>query len=151
MNETEWKEFVRELYVSFPDLHEWVKANSPSPAETHRAWYTTLSRCSLTECRSVLQRWLDGTLEPFKAYERSYVCLIIRQTVAKDRDIKAKHERTIEQVKRHQQAKARNYERHSNFIEIWNEAREHIQAMKDGRITQDEFDRIKNELASRVT
>ncbi len=101
--------------------------------------------------RSVVKRWQDGTLEPFKQYELSYIAIIIRQTVAKDRDLRARHERTLEQIKKHQQAKARNYERHSNFIEIWNEARKHIEAMKDGRITQDEFDRIKNELASRVT
>lgn len=151
MTEQESQQFIRELYTAFPDLFEWVTSNSPDPAGTHKTWHTTLSKCSLTECRSVLSRWLDGTLEPFKAYERSHVALVIRQTIAKDRDVQNKHNRTIEEIRKHQNAKARNYERHSNFAEIWAEAQQHIRDMQDGRITQEEFDKIKEELARKVT
>lgn len=85
MTNPEFTTFIDRLFVAFPSLHEWLQG-SYKPEETQRVWRSTLATFKLDECMSVVQRWTSGALEPFAAYERDKVHLIVRSICSADRD-----------------------------------------------------------------
>jgi hypothetical protein len=85
MTDEEARQFRHELtLVHFPALGEWF-GSLADPKATWAVWANVLRPYSLEECRSVLQRWSDGTLEPFKHFERERVHLFIRAILERDR------------------------------------------------------------------
>lgn len=86
MTDDEAKQFRHELIdVRFPSLGEWFDGLRDKNA-TWRVWCEVLNRYSFDECMSVIRRWSDGTLEPFKPYERERVHLFIQAIILRDRD-----------------------------------------------------------------
>lgn len=84
MTNQEFSDFADRLFIAFPSLYEWL-GKTYKPEETQRVWRSTLCDCTLAECNSVLTRWTTGVLEPFEAYERDKVGLIVRSIVSADR------------------------------------------------------------------
>jgi hypothetical protein len=93
MTDDEAKQFrMQMLDVAFPQLGAWFET-LPHKIATWKVWVQCLRPYTLTECLSVLSRWSDGTLQPFEAYERERVHLLIRAIVERDRSrAKAKGE-----------------------------------------------------------
>ncbi len=57
-------------------------------------WRDVLRECTLPECLLVLDAWITGKRPGPKAYERSQVALMLRQSVFFDRDKDAQRTRT---------------------------------------------------------
>ena len=87
----EFNTFTHRLFSAFPSLHEWLQGTY-SPKETLNVWRKTLGQYTLAECTSVVDRWAIGQLEPFKAYERDNVHLLIRAIIGADRDRQRKRQ-----------------------------------------------------------
>ena len=85
MTQEQFTKFVSRLFVSFPSLYEWLKEKSPDPSGTQMVWRQTLETVSYTEAMSVLDRWTDGSLKAFSAFERDLVAVSIRAIVEQDR------------------------------------------------------------------
>lgn len=151
MNDTEWKQFLVALFNAFPSLRTWLnESTSDNGVETTRVWRRTLAACSYSECNAVLDSWISGKREAFRAYERDQVALVIRSHVMFDRDALNRHRRNIEELHKHQQAKAKAYKRSTNFLEIWRQAEEYVRQVNAGEISEQEFDRIKEELVKGI-
>lgn len=98
MTNEEFKVFANRLFVSFPAVNEWLQTASPDPTATQVVWRKCLSPYRLDECLGVLDRWSDGRLEPFKAYERDALHLHVRAVIERDRSIARKKQDSREQI-----------------------------------------------------
>lgn len=103
MTNTEFTQWSTSLFVAFPSLSEWLKANSPDVTQTLNVWRKCLAPYSLTECQSVLDRWSSGELGTFEAYERDKVHLVVRAICQRTRD--------LEQRRREQREAGEDYHR----------------------------------------
>lgn len=81
MTDEEYSKFSKRLFIQFPSLAEWLTKNSPAPLETQKIWRETLRNCAFDECLFVLERWQNGSLTPFAAYERDQVAVTIASVV----------------------------------------------------------------------
>jgi hypothetical protein len=81
VNDEEAKIFIRELIIAFPMFDEVAKFHSPDLAATHRIWAKVLEKCTLQECREVLDSWLDGSRPIPSRDEAKNIALIIRSIV----------------------------------------------------------------------
>jgi hypothetical protein len=154
MTETEFLEFVESLYVAFPSLFEWVQKNSPNIKATHRTWFKTLGRYSLSECQKVLDSWIDGTRKPFAGFEKDQVALLIKAAVEHDRDALRRHRSELEIVKERiadeaEKAKKREqYVRHPMLAAIYAKILPINKQWEKGEITEDEWQEAKNRLVA---
>ena len=143
MTDQEFERFVKRLFVSFPDLYEWLHNNSPDPLETQVVWFETLKTCSSEECLHVLSDWIEGRRPVFKAYERGQVALLIRQSVYFDRDKLAKrmdcHSKTADYAKTKRGEYRSAMEGVPGLGEIFRKGCELRQRMVDGEITEEQM------------
>lgn len=82
MSDSEWKQFLEDLFTSFPGMMDYIASKSVNKEETLRKWRKTLEGVSFEEASAVLDDWLMGRREAPKAYERDYIAITIRSLVA---------------------------------------------------------------------
>jgi hypothetical protein len=92
MNRTEFKDFSERLFVAFPSFRSHINAKSDNPAGTLETWFKTLSGVELAEADAVVNSWLDGSVEPPKAFELDYVAILIRSRVGFKRNDRSRYE-----------------------------------------------------------
>lgn len=146
----EFQSFVKALYIAFPSLRQWVHDNSPDMAETHKRWHQTLRDCSLAECMKVLDDWTTGKKEPFKAYEKDMIALVVRSCVGFDRDKRARDEANLRASKAHVEAvaKSRNsYSRCVLLMDLWPMVIEANSKLDKGEITQEQWEAERDRIA----
>lgn len=93
MNRAEFNQFTRALFVAFPGLNQFLSEacvrdaqGNPDCKATLEVWFRTLTPITYTEAMDVLAGWIDGKLQPLKAYERENVALVVRAIVLAERD-----------------------------------------------------------------
>lgn len=86
MDVNEFNRFSKHLFVAFPDVWEWLNANSPDVNATLDIWHKVLKGYALDECLHVVDDWITGKRPVFKAYERSQIAILIRQCAQFDRE-----------------------------------------------------------------
>lgn len=161
MTTDEFKKFRRHLFAAFPDLMEWLSANSPDIELSISIWEKSLSDCSLVECMLVLDDWLTGKRPAFKAYERSQVAIMLRQSVQFDRDKErrkqhelSEHDRVKMSSMEYRRTRDRDYKPLSQHLPELRPIFERGAALKrqvmDGKISQAEFERQKALLLEEV-
>jgi hypothetical protein len=80
LNDTEAIDFLANYaFVAYPSVREWV-ASTEKPNDTVRIWAKALTRCNRDECQTVIDSWLDGSIEAPK-YLRDGFATHIRQCV----------------------------------------------------------------------
>lgn len=109
MTKEEFKKFRKHLFAAFPDLMEWLRANSPDIELTCNMWERTLANCELTECLHVLDDWITGKRPAFKPYERSTIAVLIRQSVQFDRERENQRNKTQAESDVYQRGKRGEY------------------------------------------
>lgn len=154
MTDAEFTTFAKRLFVTFPDVWEWLNANSPDPKQTQEVWREILRDYRLDECLLVLESWLTGARPMFKAFERAQIAMLIRQCVQFDREKDAKRRQTYDEAKAYQRTRGKDYK---PIAQILPELRPIFEAgaklkreVMDGKISQEEYDRRKAELLEKV-
>jgi hypothetical protein len=77
--------FLREAFIAFPGVLQWVKDNSPDPKQTLQLWAKNLERISTAEAISVLNRWNANDIPPPSGYQRELFINHVIAVVQKDR------------------------------------------------------------------
>jgi hypothetical protein len=77
--------FLREAFIAFPGVLQWVKDNSPDPKLTLQLWAKNLERISTAEAISVLNRWNANDIPPPSGYQRELFINHVIAVVQKDR------------------------------------------------------------------
>lgn len=93
--------FLREAFIAFPGVLQWVKDNSPEPKQTLQLWARNLERISIDEAISVLNRWNANEIPPPSGYQRELFINHVIAVVQKDRskNYSARHrEEVFEQL-----------------------------------------------------
>jgi hypothetical protein len=148
----EYTVFSRKLFTAFPSLWEWLQKSSPAPLETQEIWRKCLVHYSLAECVGVLERWSDGTLEPFAAYERDKIHLLVRSICEMDRDRKRKRESQLEMNRPYREKRTQTNGGDNigigssfdcNMVAAVKEGAIEHKRMLDGEIDEAEFERRK--------
>lgn len=80
MTNDEARSLIRDAFIAFPSVLEWLKEKSPDAEQTIAGWSNVVSKMDSHYARKVLDAWRDGTIQPPKAYERDQFVLIWRQT-----------------------------------------------------------------------
>ena len=154
MTESEFTIFAKRLFVSFPDVWEWLNANSPDPQETQRVWRSVLSAYSLEECLLVLDAWLTGAKPIYKAYERAHIAILIRQCVQFDREKNRQRTTTGNAADDYRKTRRKDYKPLAlNIPELGMIFREGVAMRKkwlDGEITEAEWQERKQRLLEKV-
>lgn len=109
MDASEFDRLTKHLFVAFPDVWEWLNANSPDVNATLDVWHKTLSGYQLAECLHVLDDWITGKRPLFKAYERAQIAILIRQCVQFDRDRDSQRNKTQAESDVYQRGKRGEY------------------------------------------
>lgn len=92
MNRQEFNDFKERLFTAFPSFKLHVTGKSDNPVGTLETWFKTLSGVDMSEADLVLESWLNGTVEPPKAFELDYVAILIRSRVGFRRNEQAKYQ-----------------------------------------------------------
>lgn len=167
MSNDEFTTWARRLFVAFPSLWDWLQSNSPDPKETQAIWRQALLPYTAAECQSVVDRWSTGALEPFAAYERDKVHLLVRAVVEGDRSKAERRRRKAENQDYWLDEMARRRsvmggERVGGAIvaaltdaggglsSLYEELRPHHRKFLDGEIDADDYDRIKQDVLARI-
>ena len=155
MSEEEFKDFVRQLYGTFPGLKEWVLKNAGDDVViTHRAWYTTLRSCTKLECMSVLAGWLNGKFPVFAAYERDKIALVIRAIVHGERAKASRFNHADASREEYVKTKRGDYvpvtAGSPGLSQKLAEGRALMKRLKDGEITDHEFVVQKRQLIDSI-
>ena len=85
MTESEAIDFITEAFIAFPAIGQWIKENSPQPAQTIDMYAKSLQCIELPEAISVLNRWVNGTLEPPTGYQKENFFHHVKAVVMADR------------------------------------------------------------------
>jgi hypothetical protein len=147
VTDSEFSQFAKRLFVSFPGLWEWLQSNSPDPKATQEVWRETLRPYTFIECLDVLEAWTTGKLKPFEAYERDKVHLIIRSIASRNRDQRAKKEFARNEAKVIKNKTAFDV---PGVLEAYKKGREVYEAYKKGEIGVEERDRRCREIVESV-
>lgn len=143
MTDQEFTVFAKRLFIAFPDLWEWLQEKSIDPKGTQEVWRDTLRACSMDECLQVLEDWIVGKRQSFKAYERAQVALMIRQSVFFDRDKIAKRNASHEKTNDYAKTKRGEYRPlAADFPQLGNLFRQGQalrKRMLDGEITEEQM------------
>lgn len=85
--------FLREAFIAFPGVLQWVKDNSPDTKATIQVWAKNLSSVSTAEAISVLNRWNANQIPPPSGYQRELFVNHVIAVVQNDRskNYAAKH------------------------------------------------------------
>lgn len=146
----EFKSFIESLFIAFPSLYQWVSEHSLEPKDTYKRWHQTLKDCSLAECMKVLDDWTTGKKEPFKAYEKDMIALVVRSCVGFDRDKRARDEANLRASRAHVEAvaKSRNsYSRCVLLMDLWPMVIEANSKLDKGEITQEQWEAERDRIA----
>ena len=93
----EAKEFLKQAFIAFPGLMNWVKDNSPDPQATIQVWSLALESIKQQEAISVLNRWVKNELVPPTGWHRESFVQRVIEVVKNDRN-KSYPERHREEV-----------------------------------------------------
>lgn len=154
MDTSEFDKFSKHLFVAFPDLWEWLNANSPDVNATLDVWQRSLAGYSFIECMHVLDDWISGKRPPFKAFERSQVAILIRQCVQFDRDREAQRKRTAGESEQYQKTRREDYKPLAQHLpelgKIYREGAKLKRDVMDGKITEADYQERKRKLLENV-
>jgi hypothetical protein len=95
MTPEESKDFLRQAFIAFPGVSQWVRDNSPDPQGTIQVWSVALESIKASEAISVLNRWVRNEIPPPTGYQRE---LFVQHVVAV-----VKHDRTKEYSAKHRE------------------------------------------------
>lgn len=95
MTDQEFSQWVRRVWITFPDIYEWLHANSPDPIATQEVWRNVLRPYKLEEALMVLSDMAEGKRPAPKAYERSAFALMVKASIQFDRDEQAKRNKML--------------------------------------------------------
>jgi hypothetical protein len=118
MNRQEFNEFKERLFVAFPSFKLHVTSKSDNPVATLETWARTLSGVELEEADAVLNSWLDGSVEPPKAFELDYVAILIRSRVGFKRNERSRYQTAKSLYEEQQAAKTRREKYVSPFGDL---------------------------------
>lgn len=107
MNRNEFNDFAERLFTAFPSFKLHVTGKSENPVGTLETWFKTLSGVELAEADAVLESWLNGSVEPPKAFELDYVAILIRSRVGFRRNERGRYETAKSLFEEQQAAKKR--------------------------------------------
>lgn len=97
MTPDEARSFLREAFIAFPGVWEWLKTNSPDRERTLEVWAKSLEKVAVAEAISVLNRWTANEIPPPSGYQRELFCQHVIAVVQKDRmkTYSAKHREEV--------------------------------------------------------
>jgi hypothetical protein len=101
MTPEESKDFLRQAFIAFPGVSQWVRDNSPDPQGTIQVWSVSLESIKASEAISVLNRWVRNEIPPPSGYQRELFVQHVVAVVKQDRtkEYSAKHrEQVFEQL-----------------------------------------------------
>jgi hypothetical protein len=101
MTPDESRDFLRQAFIAFPGVSQWLKDNSPDPQATIQVWSVALESIKKSEAISVLNRWVKNELPPPTGYQRELFVQHVVAVVKQDRtkEYSAKHrDKVLEQV-----------------------------------------------------
>jgi hypothetical protein len=101
MTPEESKDFLRQAFIAFPGVSQWVRDNSPDPQGTIQVWSVALDSIKASEAISVLNRWVRNEIPPPTGYQRELFVQHVVAVVKQDRtkEYSAKHrEQVFEQL-----------------------------------------------------
>ena len=154
MTNQEFSTFAKRLFTAFPDVWEWMNANSPNPTGTQEVWREVLKDCTLAECLLVLDSWLTGKRPLFKAYERGQLAVMIRQSVYFERDKGNRFNQSEEERAEYSKTKRGDYRPigsdQPGLAQKLREGRALQKRLADGEITEHEFVIQKRQLIDSV-
>lgn len=81
----EANDFLRQAFIAFPGVLQWVKDNSPDTKATLQLWAKNLSKVTAQEALSVLSRWSSNELPPPSGYQRELFINHVIAVVQQDR------------------------------------------------------------------
>ncbi len=101
MTPEESKDFLRQAFIAFPGVSQWVRDNSPDPQGTIQVWSVALESIKASEAIGVLNRWVRNEIPPPTGYQRElfvqHVVAVVKQDRTKEHS--AKHrEKVLDQV-----------------------------------------------------
>ena len=93
MTPDESKDFLRQAFIAFPGVSQWLRDNSPDPQGTIQVWSVALESIKASEAISVLNRWVKNELPPPTGYQRELFVQHVVAVVKQDRtkEYSAKH------------------------------------------------------------
>lgn len=154
MTDEEFTGFAKCLFVAFPDIWEWLQANSPDPWATQAVWRGVLRPYSLEDCVLVMDGWLTGKRPMFKHYEKAQIAMVIRQSIEFDRDKQRQREHSNGQSLEYKKTRREDYRPIAQDVPSLGALLREGQALglslREGKITQAEFDESKKRLLARV-
>jgi hypothetical protein len=97
MTPDEARSFLREAFIAFPGVWEWLKTNSPDRERTLEVWAKSLEKVAVAEAVIVLNRWTANEIPPPSGYQRELFCQHVIAVVQKDRmkTYSAKHREEV--------------------------------------------------------
>jgi hypothetical protein len=101
MTPEESRDFLRQAFIAFPGVSQWLKDNSPDPQATIQVWSVALDSVKASEAISVLNRWVKNELPPPTGYQRELFVQHVVAVVKQDRtkEYSAKHrDKVLDQV-----------------------------------------------------
>jgi len=101
MTPDESRDFLRQAFIAFPGVSQWLKDNSPDPQATIQVWSVALESIKASEAISVLNRWVKNELPPPTGYQRELFVQHVVAVVKQDRtkEYSAKHrDKVLDQV-----------------------------------------------------
>ena len=153
MTNEEFASFTSRLFTAFPCMWDWLQSNSPDPLGTQAIWRDTLRPYTANECLLVLESWVSGRRPAPKAYERSHVALMVKQSIEFDRD-KQRQAAFASQSRESVLERRRAYQPTAmaspGLRDAYLHGRELIAKRDRGEITAEEFDREKQLLIDSV-
>lgn len=93
MTVNEAKDFLRQVFIAFPGVWEWLKSSSIDIESTIEVWAKNLSSVTPAEAISVLNRWNANQIPPPSGYQRELFVNHVIAVVQNDRskNYAAKH------------------------------------------------------------
>jgi hypothetical protein len=101
MTPEESRDFLRQAFIAFPGVSQWLRDNSPDPQATIQVWSVALESVKASEAISVLNRWVKNELPPPTGYQRELFVQHVVAVVKQDRtkEYSAKHrDKVLDQV-----------------------------------------------------
>jgi hypothetical protein len=86
MTPDESRDFLRQAFIAFPGVSQWLKDNSPDPQGTIQVWSVALESIKASEAISVLNRWVKNELPPPTGWQRELFVQRVIEVVKNDRN-----------------------------------------------------------------
>lgn len=156
MTEQEFNTFTTRLFVTFPDVLEWLRGFD-FYRETLATWRETLKPFRLDECLLIIDSWVTRKRPMFKAYERSQLAILIANCVefdrAKERKVNGSDRSRFEFTERSRDDVLRARRGYTpvdaglpSLAKALREGRALGESLRKGEITEGEYYRRKQEI-----